>query len=148
MINEYNECTSYVELIEELKNIEVRAEMIRERIRNIKKGILMDSEIKKLMEDACAFMGVSVSEILSHTRKESVCIPRHILRYVMRTRGLNLSTIAEFTSTSNYKTNHTTIIHSIETVTNALYINCPKFMKYYRAVSQLVDNQLVESIKC
>lgn len=141
------EKTDLFHMIEELKVIEKQAEELRFKIRTIKKRNVMEKHIHEMMVEICSYMGMTLAEVLSNTRKEKVCIPRHILRYVLRMNGLSLTTIAEHTATAGQSANHATIINSVDVVAGALEVNCVKFTAYFKQVSHLIDYQAVKSKK-
>lgn len=139
------ECTDFISLSQELKRTEERANLLKGKIQRIKEASHKDNVIQKLIETICMGMGVEKEVVLSNTRKESVCIPRHILRYMLRMNGLTYTDIAKVTSPEGREANHATIINSVNITEGALAVNCSKFEVYFSKVSQLIDNQLFKS---
>lgn len=73
------------------------------------------------------YYGLSINDLRSSTRKPRIVRAKQICAYFLRTRirALSLNDIAQFLGDKH----HTTIIHSVKTITNYLSINDEEITK-------------------
>ena len=130
-----NKVISFSSLCEKEVTLELATEALADKINpNIKKEITIDY----ILETVADHFGISVKDILSNKRSNSIAYPRHICMYLCR--HLIGSPLAEI-GHKLWNRHHSTVLHSVELIEEKLKKDDEKKKKNVDVLKKKIDPQ-------
>ena len=130
-----NKVISFSSLCEKEVTLELATEALADKINpNIKKEITIDY----ILETVADHFGISVKDILSNKRSNSIAYPRHICMYLCR--HLIGSPLAEIGHKLGNR-HHSTVLHSVELIEEKLKKDDAETVKNVDVLKKKIDPQ-------
>ena len=130
-----NKVISFSSLCEKEVTLELATEALADKINpNIKKEITIDY----ILETVADHFGITVKDILSNKRSNSIAYPRHICMYLCR--HLTGGPLAEIGNKLGNR-HHSTVLHSVELIEEKINKNDAETVKNVDVLRKKIDPQ-------
>lgn len=130
-----NKVISFSSLCEKEVTLELATEALADKINpNIKKEITIDY----ILETVADHFGITVKDILSNKRSNSIAYPRHICMYLCR--HLTGGPLAEIGNKLGNR-HHSTVLHSVELIEEKINKNDAETVKNIDVLRKKIDPQ-------
>lgn len=130
-----NKVISFSSLCEKEVTIELAKEALADKINpNIRKEITIDY----ILETVADHFGITVKDILSSKRNNTIAYPRHICMFICR--ELTASPLAEIGNKLGNR-HHSTVLHSIELIEKKIESNDTETIKHVDVLKKKIDPQ-------